>query len=98
MGKLLLAFTVLMCFTALTLAQEVTLFIDGVEYQVPEGKKLALIPDHWNEADVYRESHRVEAITSLVATPAVVPEEDCLVISPATTCAEMRELMGNLGR
>jgi hypothetical protein len=68
------------------MSQDVTLFIDGEEFAIPEGKRLVLVPDHWLDEEIYRESHRAEGITTLLPT-VVECDPDELVISPGS-CPE----------
>ena len=85
-----IAVTCLLAFgAALVFSQEVTVFIDGVEYDVPEKHKLVIIPDHWDVTKLYRESFRVREITALLPhVMTICNGEDMLVISPASCPAE----------
>ncbi len=57
---------------------------EGHLIEIPAGKQIILVPAHWLVEEIYRESHRAEKLPEKVEPRAV--EEDCLVLSPASSC------------
>jgi hypothetical protein len=66
-------------------AQDVVVFVDGVEVAIPAKYKVVMVPAHWAVKDISRPSYRVR---ELPTEPVVVEADPCdsdeLVISPAT--------------
>ena len=88
MGNLLLGFVVLMLACALVSAQEVTVFVDGVEVEIPDNRRLVTVPSHWTDEEIYREAHRAKGVATFVPAGTVMDcDTDVLVISPSS-CPE----------
>jgi hypothetical protein len=69
-------------------AQEVTVFVDGVEVVVPENRRLVTVPSHWLDEEIFRPSTRAEGVELLLPTDCPDPDELTLGGYSSEDCAE----------